>query len=91
VGKYEQTWQTPYGSTRCSQWLNDMTVHQRFVASADMLSGARSNDGGQGVAPDGLVHRFAVDITDTCHAARARPITEIAVGIYLTERARWAP
>lgn len=92
VGKYEQTWHHAYGTTTCSQWATKMNAHQRFVASADMLSGARDKgDGGHGVAPDKLVRAFIADVDDACSVVPSRKITEIAAGVYLTERAKYEP
>lgn len=92
VGKYEQTWHRPYSRTTCRAWLNQMNVHERFVSVADMLTGARDKgDGGTGVAPDHLIHRFEAEMYDICPVAPHRPITDVAVGIYLTHRGKYAP
>ncbi|MBN9171540.1 MAG: hypothetical protein J0I50_06575, partial [Microbacterium sp.] len=59
-------------------------------AAADMLTGARNKgDGGEGVPPDSLVDVFESGITTAC--ITDGPITDIAVGLYLTERQRFAP
>lgn len=92
VGRYEQTWHRPYSRTRCRVWLDRMSVHQRFVSVADMLSGARDKgDGGSGVAPDRLIRKFEADMFDVCSIAPARPITDVAVAIYLGNRGKYAP
>lgn len=65
--KYTQTWATSYSETTCSDWVNKMTEHQKFVAAADILTSARDKiDGGTGVAPDDLIRRFESDITTGC-------------------------
>jgi hypothetical protein len=38
-----------YSGTTCTDWSGAMQVHERFVAAADMLTGARSQDGGKTV------------------------------------------
>jgi hypothetical protein len=43
IGRYEQTWTTPYGQTSCTQWHENMNAHERFVAAGDMLTGAWDN------------------------------------------------
>lgn len=91
-GKYDQTWPQSYANTTCADWLSAMSGHERFVASADMLSGARDKgDGGAGVAPDELVATFEAEMTSTCKVVPTSSITDIAVGLYLTERAKYRP
>lgn len=92
VGKYEQTWPHSYAKTTCGQFLAKMNAHQRFVAAADMLSGARDNgDGGHGVAPDKLIRKFIADVDDACGVTTSSKLADIAAGIYLTERAKYEP
>lgn len=83
--KYLQTWEKSYGDTSCTEWNEEMTASQQFAASADMLAGARNKgDGGTGLPPDPLVDEFAGGISSAC-VIPTSPITEIAVGVYLTE------
>lgn len=90
-GKYDQTWPKPYGKTTCSQWTNKLDQHENFVAAADMLVGARSvDDEGAGLPDDDLVEEFRDAITTAC-VVPSMVITDVAVGVYLTEKATFKP
>lgn len=91
AGKYDQTWPKSYSSTTCTEWGDEMTEHEQWVAAADMLTGARNKgDGGAGVAPDYLVDTFRGGI-DTACVIDTMTLDEVGAGLYLTERARFAP
>lgn len=90
-GKLEQTWSQDYADTTCAEWAGQMDNHQRFVAAADMLTGARNKHGGSGLPPDSLIETFQSGISNVCTAEESLGITDAAVGLYLTERARFAP
>lgn len=91
-GKYTQTWPTAYADTTCGDWNTQMTDRQQWVAAADMLTGARNKgDGGEGVPTDELVGQFQGGITNACSVDDSEPITEIAAGVYLTDRDQFAP
>jgi len=68
-----------------------MTAHQRWAAAADMLAGARNKgDGGTGLPSDQLVTEFVGGI-DTACVEPTMTITDMAVGLYLSDRARFQP
>ncbi|MEW2250408.1 hypothetical protein AB0907_24075 [Streptomyces sp. NPDC006975] len=83
--KYEQTWTVPYSNTTCGDYLNNMDDHQRWVAAADMLVGARKTDGGSGLPADSEVTRFQEDISTACRASADLKTTEVAVSVYLVD------
>lgn len=88
--KFTQTWPKSYGSTTCNDWLNTMTEKQKFVAAADLLTQARSNDGGSGLPPDSMTATFASGITTVC-VVPTMTMPDAAAGLYVTERKRFAP
>lgn len=88
--KYKQTWATPYDSTTCTDYTTQLTASQRWAAAADMLTGARSRDGAKEMPSDELVTTFMGGI-DTACVVETMTITDVAVGLYLTERARFEP
>lgn len=89
--KYTQTWATSYASTTCTDWTTRMTAPQRWAAAADMLTGARNKgDGGTGLPSDALVTTFMGGIGTAC-VVETMTITDVAVGLYMTERARFQP
>lgn len=89
-GKFEQTWSKSYGSTTCSDFGGTMTADQRRVAAADMLTGARNQDGGKTLPSDDLIRTFMGAIDNAC-VQPTMTITDVAVGVYLTDRARFQP
>lgn len=86
VGKYQQTWPRSYAATTCRSWSTEMDDQQRFVASADMLVGARTKDGIDRLPEDAQVEQMEGDITTVCTAEPTATITELAVAIYLADR-----
>jgi hypothetical protein len=70
-----------------------MTAQQRFAGAADMLTGARSKDGGSGLPPDAMIERFAGDVTEGCSAGAAATMTvaDAAVGVYVVGRRQYGP
>jgi len=89
--KYTQTWATDYASTTCTDYTTVMSAHQRWAAAADMLTGARNKgDGGTGMPSDELVTTFMGGV-DTACVVPTMTITDVAVGLYLTERTRFQP
>ncbi len=91
AAKFEQTWPQPYNETTCEEWESAMTAEQRRVAAADMLVGARSQDGGDSLPPDSLIAEFRDDISTACEADPALAINEVAVGVYLTGAEQYRP
>lgn len=92
--KYTQTWTKSYTDTSCDDWISQMTDKQQWAAAADMLAGARDKgDGGTGVPDDDLVTDFRDGVTNVCGAPAdvSESIAEVAAGLYLTERDRFAP
>lgn len=83
--KYEQTWTVPYSKTTCGSYLRDMDDHQRWVAAADMLVGARKTDGGSDLPADSEVTRFQEDISTACLGSADLKTTEVAVSVYLMD------
>lgn len=62
-----------------------MTSAQKFSAAADMLISARNKgDGGSGLPSDSLIIEFQRGMTSAC-LEPTLAITEVAVGLYLTE------
>ena len=89
--RYTQTWAKSYDTTTCSDWTDSMTAAQQWAAAADMLTGARNKgDKGTGLPTDSLVTTFQEGITTACVVPTAK-LTDIAVGLYLTERATFRP
>ncbi|MFB7732791.1 hypothetical protein ACFC08_00025 [Streptomyces sp. NPDC056112] len=82
VGKYDQTWTTPYSDTSCGAYLNEMNSHERWVTAADMLVGARKTDGGSSLPADSEVSRFQADVSTACEASADIKITEVGAAIY---------
>jgi hypothetical protein len=71
-----------------------MTEHQKFVAAADMLTGARNKgDGGTGLPPESLITEFESGITNVCQSSKlsSQSLADIGAGLYLTERDRFGP
>lgn len=90
-GKYEQTWGASYSATTCADWSTQMDDHQRWAAAADMLAGARNKgDGGEGLPVDALVDEFEAGISTAC-VEPTMSLTDVSVGLYLTERERFRP
>lgn len=84
-GKFDQTWPSAYSDTTCADWNGRMSSHERFVAAADMLTGARNKgDGGTGLPSDALIEEFEGGITNVC-VKPTMTLTDAAVGLYLTE------
>ena len=71
-GKYDQTWKTPYGDTKCAQWTSSMTDQQRFVAAHDFVVSLKVKSQDQS---DPFVKRLATSMSEVC---KASPSTEIA-------------
>lgn len=67
-----------------------MTDDQQWVAAADMLTGARSADGGDDLPSDSLVDEFQAGVTEAC-VIPSMKLAEIGAGLYLTERTRFRP
>lgn len=89
--KYDQTWPKSYGKTTCAEWNSEMASTQQWTAAADMLAGTRNKgDGGTGLPDDALVAEFQGGITTAC-VVDSHLITEVAVGVYLTDRKRFRP
>lgn len=69
--KYTQTWKTPYGTTTCAQFRNEMTDHQRWVMAVDMLVGARKvNSKDAGMPSDAMVDEFEGGLKNVCVIVR---------------------
>ncbi|MFJ4551075.1 hypothetical protein ACIP4X_17920 [Streptomyces sp. NPDC088817] len=85
VGKYEQTWKTPYSDTPCGDYLNEMNGHERWVTAADMLAGARKTDGGNSLPADSEVSRFQKDVSTACQGSADITITEVGAALYLMD------
>jgi hypothetical protein len=91
TGKYDQTWPKSYGDTTCDEWSGEMTDAQQWTAAADMLTGARNKgDGGKGLPPDSLVDEFQGGVSTAC-VVPSMTLTDVGVGLYLTERSRFQP
>ena len=88
--KYEQTWPKNYADTTCSDWNDTLDDHQQWVAAADMLTGAQKTDGGSDVPGDSLIDTFRDGITTAC-VIPSQSLTDIGVGLYISEKARFAP
>ncbi|MFB6963086.1 hypothetical protein ACFCYB_40525 [Streptomyces sp. NPDC056309] len=82
VGKYDQTWTTPYSDTACGAFLNEMNEHERWVTAADMLVGARKTDGGTSLPADSEVSRFQADVGTACKGSAVIKITEVGAAVY---------
>lgn len=86
-GKYEQTWTAAsYGETRCTDWADEMTAHERWVAAADMLFGARRQDGDEELPPHRLVDAFHDAIDEVCTNEGGElnlTISEVAAPLYV--------
>ncbi|MBO1756515.1 hypothetical protein [Allobranchiibius sp. CTAmp26] len=91
VGKYEQTWTKGYSSTTCDEFINEMDPHQRFVAAADMLGGARQADGGTGLPGDSLVNSFKSGLDQACEPIGTMTLTDAGAALYLTDRSSFRP
>ena len=86
VGKYKQTWAKDYSTTLCTDWLNVMDDHQRFVMAADMLFGAQQADKPDvGLPPDGQVETLSKAIGSVCDegAKLGIKVTETAASLYM--------
>lgn len=91
TSKYDQTWDTSYAETTCTQWLEEMSPQQRFAAAADMLTGARNKgDGGDGLPSDDLINEFKAGVDNACVEPTAK-LAEIGAALYLTERSTFRP
>jgi hypothetical protein len=88
-----QTWTKNYGETTCAEWNGRMTEHERYVAAADILTSARTYDGGTGLPPELLLRRFQGDVTEACSAALAENLTVAEVGatVYLIGTDQYEP
>lgn len=83
--KYTQTWSKSYDATSCLEWGTLMSQKEKWVASADMLSSLRKVDGLANPLPlDTLVDTFSEAI-DTACAVEDMKISEVAVGVYVSE------
>ena len=93
LGKFDQTWKKSYAKTKCDEWLNDMTQRQNFVGAADMLVGARKVDGGPTLPSDSLIKRFRDEITSVCQTdyGYSQPLSDMAIFVYLGEKATYKP
>ena len=80
-GKYDQTWQTPYGQTTCGDWRSQMSEHERWVAAADMLVGIRDQWGIKDMPSDSLVDTFKDDITQGCEPIASLTLTDTAASL----------
>lgn len=92
--KYKQTWTKGYDLTTCSDWLNVMDDHQRFVGAGDILVAVRKKDGGNDLPSDDLIRGFAVDVSDMCAAPAgqvASSILEIGPLVYVAFRDKYRP
>ncbi|MGW1813294.1 hypothetical protein ACWCQM_06945 [Streptomyces sp. NPDC002125] len=85
AGKYTQTWPTPYSSTTCGDYLTTMDHHQRWALAADMLVGARKNDGLTTLPADTDVDRFEQDMATACQPIATAKTTEIGASVYLVD------
>lgn len=85
ASKYTQTWPKAYDRTTCDEWSGEMSGRQKWAAAADMLTAARNKgDGGTGLPGDSLITEFQGAVTTAC-VVPTMSITEVGVGIYLTE------
>ena len=66
VGKYEQTWPTPYNATTCAEWSGKMDDHQRWVAAGDMMMGGRKTWNVTAIPSDALINKFEAAVTEAC-------------------------
>lgn len=72
--KYGQTWQAPYEQTTCGEWFSQMSEHERWAATADMLVGARSVWKIDNMPSDSLIDTFEADISLGCE-----PIASVTI------------
>lgn len=87
VGKYEQTWTTPYGETTCDDWHNAMDDHERFVMSGDILVSLWRDAGSEAFPEDPVIETYANGIGTACKGAGEDlelKVTEVAVLLYNT-------
>lgn len=84
-GKFEQTWKTPYADTTCGNFLHQMNDHERWVAAADMLAGARKTDGGSDLPADSEITRFQKDMGTACEANADMKAAEAGATLYLMD------
>lgn len=66
IGPYQQTWTKSYGTTTCSEWIDLMDEHERFVAAADMLYAAWKGDGVDRLPPDATIRIMQSAISESC-------------------------
>ena len=82
IGKYDQTWPKAYDRTRCSDWLREMSLHQRFVFSAQMLKELREVSD----YPDDYdVKRFQRKVGKVCLSSPKQRIVDMAVGVWTSD------
>ena len=91
VSKYTQTWAKDYGDTTCREWLTGMSEQQRWAGAADMLSSARSKDGGKSLPADDLISAFMRSVSDTCGVVPTESVAAIGGTEYLINRDIWRP
>jgi hypothetical protein len=88
---YAQSWPRDYTSTTCHEFLNEMTARQQFAASADMLASARVKGDGGAMPTNALILAFESGLKNACPVVPGLALAEAGAGLYLTERARFAP
>jgi hypothetical protein len=84
--KYEQTWDTAYSSTTCTQFAGEMTDDERFAMAADMITGAATDKNPDaGLPPDSLVKDVVSQMSTACEAEGSVVMTDIAVGLFMID------
>jgi hypothetical protein len=92
--KFKQTWSKSYDETTCTDWLDLMDNHQRFVAAGDQLIVLRKRDGNGELPPDDMIGAFALSMSDICRAPAgdlARSILEIGPLVYIAFPEQFKP
>lgn len=84
--KYTQTWPKSYATTTCADWNGVMDQHQKFVMAGDMLlSEQKTVKPAAGIPSDALIDTFEAAIASSCNGSDQLLVSNLAVGIYVTD------
>jgi hypothetical protein len=89
-GGLEQTWPESYGTTTCREWVGEMTPHERWIASTEILMHAQRGDGATSPPAEAQIETFRREITKTCRHEKAGRLADVGLGVYIIGRSRYS-
>lgn len=82
----------PDDTTTCFEWAGESTeAQQRAYAAAALAHAQDKADGGEDRPEDSLIDEFDRQIDSACSADGSQYLEDVAVGVYLRQRATFRP